>query len=220
MGFVFVLPASPDGEQAVASRPNTRGSFQGLKRELGDAKPAGGELLAPQEFRGIDAVINEATSCARLFAGEPSVEFALSEDDVIMSGDKLMCRWELLLHELKAPGMLYATFTPQNKLLSAEMVFDSLAIAKQLQQRHSLRATGGVAPPQKSAVQSAEVRRREGGAGEAGQRARARIALETRDGRRPRRGRRRGRRARDDGRADERDLERALGRAHRRPAER
>lgn len=72
----------------------------------------------PLEVEGIDAVVSEAIESARLlrsFGESSAVRYTVSDDDVLGSADKLMCRWSLKTsrRRIEASGMLYATFTPQ-----------------------------------------------------------------------------------------------------------
>lgn len=81
--------------------------------------------------------------------------YHINEDDMIMMEDVLMCPFMLrsqdavqcgALAECVMPGMLRAHFSARNKLLSLEMLFDSMGFMQQLERASGSEGTAQIVP--------------------------------------------------------------------------
>ncbi|CAM9876989.1 unnamed protein product [Chrysoparadoxa australica] len=95
---------------------------------------------------GIDAVIKDTASLGELVStvkkccGE-TVQCSLRQEETAVVGDSIMCRWVWKWEgECCTHGMLMAQFSPANKLVCVEEVFDVMSLLRQLQELTS----GGV----------------------------------------------------------------------------
>jgi hypothetical protein len=114
------------------------------------------EVINGQRYvNGIDAVILDTASLGVLVQsiGKNHTQavkayYHCGDDDIAASGVSLICRWVMwtenavacgALFECNKHGMLRATFSPQNRLVKVELVFDVMAFMQQLR-----RASGRV----------------------------------------------------------------------------
>jgi hypothetical protein len=88
-------------------------------------------------------------------APQTKAYYHINEDDMIMMEDVLMCPFMLrsqdavlcgALAECVMPGMLRAHFSPRNKLLSFEMLFDSMGFMQQLERASGSEGTAQIVP--------------------------------------------------------------------------
>jgi hypothetical protein len=84
-----------------------------------------------------------------------SASYFMNEDDMIMIEDVMMCPYVFrtshavvcgALAEVIVPGMLRAQFSPNNKLLSMELVFDAMGLMQQLDSANGGDITAQVIP--------------------------------------------------------------------------
>ncbi|KAG7352050.1 hypothetical protein IV203_008098 [Nitzschia inconspicua] len=84
-----------------------------------------------------------------------SASYFMNEDDMIMVEDVMMCPYVFRtshavecgsLAEVIVPGMLRVQFSPNNKLLSMEMVFDAMGFMQQLDSANGGNITAQVIP--------------------------------------------------------------------------
>lgn len=81
--------------------------------------------------------------------------YHINEDDMLLTDDVLMCPFIFrsqnavmcgALAECIMPGMLRAQFSPRNKLLSLEMVYDAMGFMQQLERASGTEGTAQIVP--------------------------------------------------------------------------
>ena len=125
--------------------PNERGG----KRSGG---PANGSLDGPAVISG-----DVETSSSSSSRGRPQIRayYHVNEDDMILMDDVLMCPFVFRtqdavlcgsLAECVMPGMLRGSFSPRNKLLSMELVYDAMGFMQQLERASGCEVAAQIIP--------------------------------------------------------------------------
>jgi hypothetical protein len=87
--------------------------------------------------------------------GQIKAYYHMNEDDMILTEDVLMCPYIFrsqdavlcgALCECISPGMLRAHFSPRNKLLSVEMVYDAMGFMQQLERASGSEGDAQIVP--------------------------------------------------------------------------
>jgi hypothetical protein len=103
----------------------------------------------------ISADVDASSSNSSSQSGEIRAYYHVNEDDMLLTDDALMCPFIFrsqdavmcgALAECIMPGMLRAHFSPRNKLMSLEMVYDAMGFMQQLERASGSEGTAQIVP--------------------------------------------------------------------------
>lgn len=135
------------GPTTVSSSSTNNGTAAVASADLAPTSIGGPNVIAP------DAA--DTSSSSSNSTPEISAFYHVNEDDMLLTEDNLMCPFVFrsqdavqcgALSECVMPGMLRCNFSPRNKLLSVEMVYDTMGFMQQLERACGTESLAQVVP--------------------------------------------------------------------------
>ncbi|GKY96884.1 hypothetical protein MPSEU_000647500 [Mayamaea pseudoterrestris] len=126
------------------------GSMKQMKRSGSDMTASNSNGTVTSNADAESSLSSESNKLPRT-----SARFHINEDDMIMMDSVLMCPFVMrssdavlcgALAECVMPGMLRAHFSPRNKLLSLELVYDSMGFMQQLERANGNEGAAQIVP--------------------------------------------------------------------------